>query len=267
MKILPLALAALVAIATSCTAQARTRLTPSANITHQTVRITNIDGIEASRVKVIYTPGTFAGNVAVAAPDNVMPYVRVNVSNGTLECSIDDDVEVRGLNGPCVTITVTAPDVHEFDASLSAVIDIRGNLSLKEFSAETSTSGSITGRNVQCRESVELEVGTAGTVTLSAVSAPEISLETSTSGTITLGSVTTAKLDAESTTSGTITLRGGTAEKVDYSASTSGTIHASAVTATKGSLDASTSGTLHCKVLRPTRTEQSTGGTIRNDTD
>lgn len=265
MKISTLLLVAFAAMTTIGCAQARTRLTPSANIITKNVNISTITAIDASRVKVIYTPGNLNRTVTISAPDNVMPHVEVAVHDHTLKCSIDNDVEINNRSGNCVTITVTAPAVEEFDASLSADIEIRGNVNVEEFSAEASTSGSVRARNVVCSESAEVDAGTSGTVELGTVNAPEIKLETTRSATVTVASVDTRRLKVECTTSGSVDILAGTAATANYTVTTSGSISAQAVTASRGTLEATTSGSLRCKVLQPDSTVQTTGGSISNN--
>lgn len=241
----------------------RQRITPSNTMVTRTVSISKIDEITASRVKVIYTPERATGSVRVTAPDNLISYVQVTSNNGVLKCEIDNDIEVRGENGPCVTIEVSSYKVHEFEAILSAVIDIRDDLDLPEFSAETSTSGTIKAQNITVSDEIELDATTSGSIKVRQASARKLTAEASTSGSVKVASVTVRKLDVEATTSGSVKIEGGTAETADCDASTSGSVNITEVTAPRGTLDASTSGSIRANVPNAS-ISTSTGGSVRN---
>ncbi len=125
----------------SC-AMTNNHLRPSSNMVTKTMNVGNFDGIEASRVKVVYTPGA-AGPVTISAPDNIMPYVKVRVHDGDLECRIDRDIQIEMSSGPVVTVTVSAPAVDDFEASVSGIIQVDGNLNVHDFSAEANTAAQI----------------------------------------------------------------------------------------------------------------------------
>ena len=268
MKILALALASVLA-AGSCSSVSgsRTTITPSDNQITRTHNVRSFDAIEASRVKVVYTPGPATGTVTVTAPDNVMPYVQVRVDDGTLECEIDNDVQLRRNDRSQVVITVTAPDVDDFEASLSGIIEITGNLNIREFSASASTSGSISAPAVTVSGEAELEAGTSGSVSIRTLTAGKVDFDATTSGSISVATLSARKVGAEATTSGSVTVSGGTTAEADYEAGTSGSLTLDGLTAETGSASASTAGTVRCRILRPSDISTSTGGSVNNSTN
>lgn len=249
---------------TGINSTSQTTISPSSNMITRTVNISNFDEIDASRVKVVYTPGRADRRATITAPDNVMQYVEVTCSDGTLDCSIAENVQIQGGGSSCVTIAVTAPGVEEFNACLSAVIEIMGDLNVDEFSAEASTSGSITARAITAREDVELDANTSGNVKVGQISARKLSVDASTSGSVRVSSADVQRLNAEASTSGSLKVEGGSADYVDCEASTSGSVNIAGVRGSRGKLEATTSGSIRANVPGA-RTETSTGGSIRNN--
>ena len=260
-------LGAMVVAATSCNARTiinggSNQLVAEGPMQTRTVNASGFDAIEAAMVKVVYTPGAGNGTVTINAPESVMEYVEVEVRRGTLKCRIREGYSVRN-GADQITVTVTAPGVDDFEASLSAAIQVSGAISTRELEASASTSGRVTFGNVSCTSDVELGATTSGRVTIAALQCDDLEIETSTSGNVSVATATCTSVDAEASTSGSVTIAGGRADKATYSATTSGSIDASALNAHRGSADASTGGSISCTIENASSMSSSTGGSIR----
>lgn len=247
-----------------CTPACARHITPSSNTASRTENIGSFSSIEASRVKVIYTVGEATGRAEISAPENLMQYVIVRVNDGKLKVKLDNDVELRNFNSDRITITVSGPAVEEIDAKLSATVEVNGKLDVREFSAETSTSGSIVLGDVKTRRDCTFESSTSGSVSARNVQCGDkAEFDASTSGTVSVTNLTAQTIEAEASTSGTVSINGGSANSADYEAQTSGTISAAALTAARGKASASTSGTVDCRITNAT-IHNSTGGQVTN---
>ncbi len=248
----------------SVCARNTTRVNPSSNNVTRTVQVSGFNEIEASRVNVEYTPGAATGTVTITAPENVMDYVVVQKDGNTLECSIMDGVEIISGASRCVTIAVTAPSVDEFEATLSAKIDIKGDIDVREFNAECSTSGMVVARNIRAGSRFDVDASTSGVITVRTVEAPEINAEASTSASVTIARAVTRSMELETTTSSTITVVEGTADYAEYNASTGASINAAGVAVRRGGVSVSTGGSVQSAITNLVMSDNTTGGNITN---
>ncbi len=245
----------------SC-AMTNNHLRPSSNMVTKTMNVGNFDGIEASRVKVVYTPGA-AGPVSISAPDNIMPYVKVRVHDGDLECRIDRDIQIEMSSGPVVTVTVSAPAVDDFEASVSGIIQVDGNLNVHDFSAEANTAAQILVPSLTAADA-SFEASTAGVVTVNnAMVSDDVETEVSTGGVVTLNTLKAAKLEADITTGGVVNIQQGNINYGDLEATTGGVINAQCVTFGGGKASATTGGVINVSG-NTLRRSASTGGSINN---
>ncbi len=262
MKHFAIALSVLALSVMPACGRANNHLRPSSNMVTRTVNVGSFDGIEASRVKVVYTPGA-AGPATISAPDNIMPYVKVRVHDGDLECHIDRNIQIETSSGPVVTVTVSAPAVDDFEASVSGIIQVEGNLNVHDFSAEVNTAAQILVPSLTAAEA-SFEASTAGVVTVNnAMVSEEVEIDASTAGVVTLNTLKAAELEADITTSGVVNIQQGNINYGDLEATTGGVINAQNVSFDRGRATASTGGVINYSGSA-LRRNVSTGGAVNN---
>ncbi len=206
------------------------------------VNATNITSIESSAaVKVVYTPSG-STSVTVTTPKELKEYLSVKVSGDKLKIGRKDSFKSSNKSLSDVTVTVHAPAVTDFEATTASVITVTAPLKAtgSEVEIEVSTAGSVTVPGITCSD-IEIDASTAGTVNISGnTSAGFIS----TGSSVKVGGISGDKVKAESSTGASITLSGN-ADKADLSASTGGSVQASGLKAKSISRSSSSGGSIH----------------------
>lgn len=211
MKQLIILCTALVFILSSCH-----YTTGSGNIVTEKRQVGNFSGIDASTgIDVEVKIGAVA-DVQVEADDNVIKYIKTNVSGGILEIRTEE--MHGGINNAHLKVLVTTPVLKSIKAGSSAnvkVLDVIKSDGKLSFDASSSAD-------------IEAEVD-----------APEVSADANSSGTVTLtGKTKNYKADASS--SGDIKSAGLLSENADVSANSSGS--AEVYASVSLTADASSSG-------------------------
>jgi len=118
--------------------------------------------IEASRgvkVEVEERPGN---EVMIHANDNVMEYVEVDIEDGELEITIDDDV--NSLNN--VTVIVSLPNnnnISKIEVSSAAKVQVKPEQNVKALVLQASSAGEITFSRANV-ESFSIDASSSGDV-------------------------------------------------------------------------------------------------------
>lgn len=119
------------------------RLKGSDNVVQKTIQLTGeyteIDASRGVKVEIEERPGD---EVIIYANDNVMEYVEVEIDEGELEITIDDDV--NSLNN--VTVIVSLPNnnnITKIEASSAAKVQVKPELNVKTFKADASSAAEI----------------------------------------------------------------------------------------------------------------------------
>ena len=118
--------------------------------------------IEASRgvkVEIEERPGN---EVMIHANDNVMEYVEVEIEDGELEITIDDDV--NSLNN--VTVIVSLPNnnnITKIEASSAAKVQVKPEQNVKALVLQASSAGEITFSRANV-ESFSIDAASSGEV-------------------------------------------------------------------------------------------------------
>ncbi len=135
----------------------------SDNIIQKTIQLTEAyTKIEASRgvkVEIEERPGN---DVIIWANDNVMEYVEVEVDEGELEVSIDDDI--KSLNN--VTVVVSLPANHnitKIEASSAAKVQVKPEQNVKALVLQASSAGEIVFSRANV-ETFSMEGSSSGTI-------------------------------------------------------------------------------------------------------
>lgn len=135
----------------------------SDNIIQKTIQLTEAyTKIEASRgvkVEIEERPGN---DVIIWANDNVMEYVEVEVDEGELEVTIDDDITT--LNN--VRVIVSLPNnnnITKIDVASAAKVQVKPEQNVKALVLQASSAGEITFARANV-ESFSVAVSSAGDV-------------------------------------------------------------------------------------------------------
>ena len=168
-KIIALSVAMLLAMPVTMFAAGATdgekvaRIKGSDNIISKTINLsgdyTRIDASRGVKVEIEERPGN---EVIIYANDNVMEYVEVEIDEGELEITIDDDV--NSLNN--VTVIVSLPNnnnITKIEASSAAKVQVKPEQNVKTFKADASSAAKINFARVNA-ESFTLDASSSGDI-------------------------------------------------------------------------------------------------------
>ncbi len=119
------------------------RLKGSDNIISKTITLTkDYTKIEASRgVKVVVEERT-GNDIVIYANDNIMPYVEVEIEDGELEVSIDDDV--NSISNVQVIVNMPAnTNITKIEASSAAKVEVIPTISVEAFVINASSAAEV----------------------------------------------------------------------------------------------------------------------------
>ncbi len=140
-----------------------------------------------------------------------------------------------------VQITVTAPDVNEFDCSTGVILTIDAINNYKK---------------------VDIEMGTGGSLKAGTIKSPLVDIDCSTGAIATIDNLEADKASIDASTGATINVA-GKVEEASLDASTGATINAGNLICEVASVDASVGATITFNATRAS-TDTSTGATVRN---
>lgn len=204
---------------------------PSENYITQKVKVDVFDGISTSTaIDVVYTQADQT-DIEIYAPDNLMPFVKVENDGGLLKVYFESEESGKGINiqGKHKTkVSVSAPAVHALYASSAGDIFLTNGLNTNgRVYIESSSSGDIEGSGISCEE-LRIEASSAGDIELKNVECDQLQAEASSSGDVYLsGTCRSANLEASS--AGDIEADGLKADKVVAEASSAGDVTCYAV--------------------------------------
>lgn len=230
-----LAMSLIMIAMSACVTSAET-IKPSDNIITKNVTLNDFNAItSAGPFDVVYETGNTC-KARITGPDNIVPLVKTDISNGNLSIRFGRDTHISG--NPNVTIFVTAPTVSGYSVTGSGSILIKSKLDMASHDIKITVTGSggITTRTIQCK-SLNCSVSGSGGIVCDNAMASTAKASISGSGDITIkGSAGEAVLKV--TGSGNIDAGHLAAKHAKASIAGSGTINCNAT----GSLDASISG-------------------------
>ncbi len=199
-------------------------------------------------LKVRYTQGSPAKMVIEGTRKDVA-VINAYINNGCLHLdhktenkkwNLKEMFKSKRFSGDFL-ITVTAPDVTEFDCSTGVVLTIDSINNYKK---------------------VDIEIGTGGILNAGAIKSPAIDIDCSTGAVANINGLETENADIDVSTGATITLT-GKAVKASMDASTGASINAGDFICEEVTVDASTGATVSFNAIRAT-TDTSVGATVNN---
>lgn len=154
-------------------------------------------------------------SLIVEAPENLLPYILTEVSDGELEVKVKSGTSLR-TNGARILVHVTAPAVTEFEASAGASLAVKGTyISRNNVVSIDVSSGASFAMGSLMASAVDIEISSGASASISGISAGKLEAEASSGASLNLsGEVTVASLEA----SGGASISGLKAESGNVSA-------------------------------------------------
>ena len=177
----------------------------SDNVIQKTIQLseeyTKIEASRGVKVEIEERPGN---EVIIWANDNVMEYVEVEVEEGELEVSIDDDI--NSLNN--VRVIVSLPNnnnITKIEVSAAAKVQVKPEQNVKSLVLQASSAGEITFARANV-ESFSIDASSSGDVQ-GVIKADNGYVEATSAADITL-TLLARSCSAKATSSGDIELEG-----------------------------------------------------------
>lgn len=262
-----LAIALTLITSESCSfAIGNTPIKPSKKYVTKKVEIKNINSISASTsVDVVYTQSQGKAYAEVYAPDNIIPYIKVQQSGNKLKVNYDfPKGKSLSIQGKYVCeVRVFAPEVTDFSTSSSSDIKFANGLKThKDVTLNTSSSGDITIDNITCHM-LSLSTSSSGDMKINTARCNETDIKSSSSGDCEIESLSCrGTVKATTSSSGDISLS-GKCEDANYSAQSGGNIYAKRLKSKNVTASATSGGDIECYASDRLSTHTSSGGDIR----
>lgn len=262
-----LAIALTLITSESCSfAIGNTPIKPSKKYVTKKVEIKNINSISASTsVDVVYTQSQGKAYAEVYAPDNIIPYIKVQQSGNKLKVNYDfPKGKSLSIQGKYVCeVRVFAPEVTDFSTSSSSDIKFANGLKThKDVTLNTSSSGDITIDNITCHM-LSLSTSSSGDMKINTARCNETDIKSSSSGDCEIESLSCrGTVKATTSSSGDISLS-GKCEDANYSAQSGGNIYAKSLKSKNVTASATSGGDIECYASDRLSTHTSSGGDIR----
>lgn len=262
-----LAIALTLITSESCSfAIGNTPIKPSKKYVTQKVEIKNINSISASTsVDVVYTQSQGKAYAEVYAPDNIIPYIKVQQSVNKLKVNYDfPKGKSLSIQGKYVCeVRVFAPEVTDFSTSSSSDIKFANGLKThKDVTLNTSSSGDIDATNITC-SNLKMNTSSSGDMKINTARCNETDIKSSSSGDCEIESLSCrGTVKATTSSSGDISLS-GKCEDANYSAQSGGNIYAKSLKSKNVTASATSGGDIECYASDRLSTHTSSGGDIR----
>ena len=239
----------------------------------------------STSVDVVYTQSQGKAYAEVYAPDNIIPYIKVQQSGNKLKVNYDfPKGKSLSIQGKYVCeVRVFAPEVTDFSTSSSSDIKFANGLKThKDVTLNTSSSGDIDATNITC-SNLKMNTSSSGDITIDNITCHMLSLSTSSSGDMKINTARCNETDIKSSSSGdceieSLSCRGtvkattsssgdislsGKCEDANYSAQSGGNIYAKSLKSKNVTASATSGGDIECYASDRLSTHTSSGGDIR----
>jgi|GEM_PF-6167031 len=242
-----LAVACMAAVAFACTAAKSDKQKDTTMVTVTRSVNSDFSKIDASTgMNVVYIQGS-PRNILVEGRQCDIDLVDIYTKKGELniERKKSESMNIFGNKKSLkVKITVTAPEVNEF---------------------EVGTGSSISIPSLKTNREIEIEVGTGGSLSGGTLEAPSTSVDISTGGSGSITSILSDDVTLDVSTGSSLTVA-GSGNKISIDASTGSSVNASGFKAEEARVDASTGSTVKF-YGKNAKVDKSTGSTVKNSAD
>lgn len=282
-----LGIALILTAAESCSVSLEGKtIKPSSKYVTKKIELSDISSIKSSTsIDVVYTQSKGKTYAEVYAPDNVIPYVKVQQKGDKLEVGYNfPKGQSFSINGKYeCTVKVFAPEVTSFATASSSDITLATPLKTnKDVTLTTSSSGNIDAGRIQCKN-LNIQTSSSGDITIKDVTCRMLEASTSSSGDLEIDAahcnqadfcssssggcavqslVCADNVQAQTNSSGDIRLSGQCAT-ADYSSQSSGSIYAQKLKAAQVKASVSSGGNILCHATESLSASTSSGGEIR----
>lgn len=236
---------------------------PNSPLTTKTIQASDIQEIDTScGIKVIYTQSSKT-SVTLKAPKDIIKYIIVEMDGNELKCHKKKNVQI---NIKRATVTVSAPNVREFNASSGGSITMTKALNIHNQQCELSASSGalINLVDINCGN-LEADASSGAAIKLNSASVKTDFEADATSGSdIKINQISANSVDADASSGAEIALS-GKCTSVSFEASSGASINASKLTAQNGTATTSSGGSVSCNVKKSlNKNKHRSGGSIKN---
>ncbi|MCI9608377.1 MAG: hypothetical protein HFJ94_09425 [Muribaculaceae bacterium] len=239
---------------TALSAAATVTITPSRMLKLMPVSLhgktfTSVATLSAIDIEYTQSPNV---KVELEIQDNLLPYIKIEVSNSRLTVNYKEDLQIVNMKRTPKLI-VYAPDVNTFITNSSGDIEIRSDInSNTTVKLTVNSAGDIKAKNISCIE-CKLTTNSAGDIKVGNINANSLSANANSAGDIEIGSVVTqnatrlnvnsagdiecaniiaTNIEAKSQSSGDIEIKAANADNISAIVSSAGDIKISRLNAT-----------------------------------
>lgn len=240
-------------------------VTPSKVTAEKSVTMQKINQISLNiTAKVIYTQGS-ATTLTMSGPDNLLPLIVLDNSNGALSISYPSDLNIKGrLDKDDIVINITSPSVSGFAVCSAGEIEVPSAISVKDLSLAVTGAGDMELKGVTATGALNAAVTGAGDLELDMhVKAAFVNLAVTGAGDLECENITTPLLNAAVSGSGDIELKGGKADVANFSTSGAGDINARKMPAAQVSATVCGAGDILCNATTTLNASITGGGEIK----
>lgn len=201
-------------------------------------------------------------SISVYGSENVLPYLKVQVSGNTLNITIDDKVQIRGEHR--LKVRVSNPGLVAVSTSGTGEIDIKGILSTGDFEMSTTGTGDIDFDVIESSGKVTMSVRGTGDVDGESLRCVSLSATVSGTGDIDIDDIRSDmfKLSVSGTGSADV---GGRTNEFTVTVSGTGSVKAGNLRADVVNATVSGTGSLSCYAVKELYATESGTGSIRYD--
>ena len=224
-------------------------------------------GIETCRgINVIYkVSDNNSSKAEISAPSNIIDHVVISVTDRKLKVSIDNDIQIDGNAN--TTITLTGPEIGEYDACSAGHIIVESPLNLpKKLTVDVSSAGRVEFKQPVKSDIVSIDASSAGNIAAVGIECKKGEIDVSSAANIKIDRLTGANYSLDASSAGAITIDDTHVEYIRASASSGSKIIVKGQT-DKADLKATSGALLECKNLkvkmdRNMKVDNSSGGRV-----
>lgn len=163
----------------------------------------------SNAIEVIYTVGSKT-KVTVTAPQSIMPYVRTDVSNGTLSCKLkgNDNDSFNFGNNSKVVINITAPALKEFDISGASKVKVTNAITgLTKLEIDLSGASNMEIGTAEA-STIDIELSGASKLNITSANITQNDIDVSGASNLNISQINSGKINIEGSGASKLTIAG-----------------------------------------------------------
>lgn len=246
-------------------ASAARNVTPSKVTAEKSVTMQKINQISLNiAAKVIYTQAS-ATTLTMSGPDNLLPLIVLDNSNGALSISYPSDLNIKGrFDKDDIVITITSPTISGLAVCSAGEIEVPSAISVKELSLAVTGAGDMELKGVTATGTLNAAVTGSGDLEMDVhVKAAIVNLAVTGAGDLECENIATPLLNAAVTGAGDLELKGGKTDVANFSTSGAGDINARKMAASQVTANVAGAGDILCNATTTLNASITGGGEIK----